>query len=443
MAELEKVGVPTVTFLDQEFLKDWRHSAPVYGFKDIPRVIMPRAFVGMQAEDIYTLVDAGFETLVKMLTQPMEQEAADENGARLAELITIEGEDRYVAEHVNMNRMFLDQAWGDGFPLWAPTRKRVDAMLSGTRRAPTEVVAVLPPGSGLATVEKIAINAVMAGCRPEHLPVLLAAVEAVSEPPFIMRNIAISTGPHAPLMVVNGPLVKKLGINTGRCALGPGAQSEVNTVLGRAIRLIYMNVAHAYPGIGDMDTLGSPAKYSMCLGENDDANPWEPYHVEKGFDRDTSAVTMSNSYALCEVHDLIGTTPQQITKSICSTACNQGIGSVGYWLKGWRYEHVKEKHLLLVCPSHAAVYKKFGWSKQDIRDYIFKHARIPFWRHMKNKPEVAVRTAHPELWSAPDALIPILETPDCFEIMVAGAMGGARSTYSYGACEPVTRPVEQ
>src|SRR4029077_3484745 len=133
-----------------------------------------------------------------------------------------------------------------------------------------------------------------------HLPVLLAAVEAISEPQFILRNAAMSTGPHAPLMLLNGPIVEKLGVNTGCCALGPGAPSAVNTVLGRAVRLIYMNLGHAYPGVMDMDTLGSPTKYSMCLGENVEASPWEPYHVEKGFDADASVVTMFSSYALCE-----------------------------------------------------------------------------------------------------------------------------------------------
>src|SRR4029077_9527342 len=160
-------------------------------------------------------------------------------------------------------------------------------------------------------------------------------------------------------MLVNGPLVKQLGINTGRNALGPGAQSEVNTVLGRTMRLIYMNLGHAYPGIMDMDTLGSPTKYSLCLGENEEMSPWEPYHVEKGFDRDASVVTMFTTYALSEVEDGIGTTPEAVLNTTCSTACNLGIAGVGRWLAGGRADpqagvHATDKSLLLVCPVHAA-----------------------------------------------------------------------------------------
>jgi hypothetical protein len=345
--------------------------------------------------------------------------------------------------------MFLDQGWGDGFPLWAPTRERVDAMLRGTKRAPSETVVVLAPGKGLATVEKIAVNAVMAGCRPEHLPVLLAAVEAIGDPRFMMRNVAMSTGAHAPLMIVNGPIVDKLGINSGRCALGPGAPSAVNTVLGRAIRLIYMNVGHAYPGHMDLDTLGSPTKYSMCLGENTDASPWEPFHVEKGFEREASVVTMFTTYALSEVEDNYGTTPQALLNTTSLSARNAGVKSVGYWLCGWRADpdarvQVKDKHLLIVCPVHAAVYKKHKWSKQDVRDYLYKHARMPFEQLIAKTEAAAFRKSHPQLqwlWGSPQTLIPVLETPDCFEIMVAGGMGG-RSTYSYGAGEPVSRLIE-
>ena len=449
MAELEKAGVPTVSFVARDFVSAWQRGAPVFGVKELARVVVPRPLVGMQAEDIYPHVDVAFDALLTMLTEPMAQKAAEEEGVPPAEVIAIEGEDRYAAlEH--MNRMFLDQGWGDGFPLWAPTRERVDAMLRGTKRAPSQTVVVLAPGKGLATVEKIAINAVMAGCQPEHLPVLLAAVEAIGDPRFMMRNVAMSTGAHAPMMLVNGPIVGKLGINTGRCALGPGAPSAVNTVLGRAMRLVYMNLGHAYPGHMDLDTLGSPTKYSMCLGENMDASPWEPFHVEKGFEREASVVTMFTTYALSEVEDNYGTTPQAVLNTASLSACNAGVKSVGYWLCGWRADpdarvQVKDKHLLLVCPVHAAVYKKHGWSKQDIRDYLYKNARMPFEQLIAKTEAAAFRKSHPHLqwlWDSPTTLIPVLETPDCFEIVVAGGMGG-RSCYSYGAGEPVSRLIEE
>ena len=448
MAELEKAGVPTVAFVAQSFEENFQASAQVFGVKELPKVIVPRPLVGLEAEDIYPYVEASFEALVKTLTQPITPEVAEDEREHAAETISIDGDDRYDAlEH--MNRMFLEQGWSDGFPLWAPTRERVDAMLKGTRRTPEEVVAVLAPGGGLATVEKIAVNAVMAGCQPEHLPLLVAAVDAISDPRFMLRSVSQSTGAHAPFMLVNGPIVKKLGINTGRCALGPGAQSAVNTVLGRTIRLIYMNLGHAYPGVMDMDTLGSPTKYSMCLGENEDASPWQPFHVEKGFDRDASVVTMHSTYALMEVEDNIGTIPEQILSSVCSNACSRGIKSVGYWLQGWRADptvgvQVKDRHMLILGPVHCAIFKKHGWSKQDIRNYLYKHARMPFEQLIANLSGNAFRKSHPEMqwiWDSPGTLIPILETPDCFEIVVAGG-SGSRSTYSGGSAGPVSRLIE-
>lgn len=448
MAQLEKAGVPTVSFVAKDFVKAWQRSAAVFGVKELPLLVVPRPFGGLKPEALHPDVDAVFELLVARLTNDTSQDLAHED-ARETELIVVPGEDRFAALE-QMNRLFLDRAWGDGFPLWPPTRERVDRMLRGTRRAPMDVVAVLDPGKGVATVEKIAINAVMAGCEPAHLPVLIAAVEAISDPHFMLRSVAMSTGPHAPLMLINGPIVDKLGVNTGRCALGPGAQSAVNTALGRAIRLIYLNVGHAYPGVMDMDTLGSPTKYSLCLGEAEAASPWEPFHVEKGFDRDASIVTMFSTYALSEVSDGVGVTPEEILSIACVTACNQAIPSVGYWLRGWRADvqagvEALEKCLLLVCPVHAEIFRKAGWGKQQVREYMYKHARVPFARFMANKEASAFRSSHPDLqwlWDSPETLIPVFETPDCLDLVVAGAMGGARSTYSYGAAEPVSRLIE-
>jgi len=447
MAELEKAGVPTVAFVDQTFQKDWHGSAGVFGIRRLAKAVVPRPFVGLAEEDVYPYVDGAFDDIIKGLTT--EQAFTEEEGSLAAEVMAIEGEDRYDAFE-QMNRLCLERGWGDGFPLWAPTRERVDAMLAGTRRAPTDVIATLPPGMGLATVEKIAINAVMAGCKPEHLPLLLASVDAINDPHFMLRGTAQSTGAHAPFMLVNGPLVKKLGINSGRCALGPGAQSAVNTALGRAMRLIFMNIGHAYPGVMDMDTLGSPTKYSMCLGENDEASPWEPYHVEKGFDRDASVVTMQPTYGLSEVEDNYGNTPELFLDTVASNACARGIKSVGYWLLGQRADPiarvvVREKHMLLVCPVHAEVFRKHGWSKDDIRQYFYKRARMPFRELIANLSAAAFRKSHPDLqwlWDSADTPLPILDNPDRLEIVVAGGMGG-RSTYSLGAAEPVSRLIDE
>lgn len=449
MAELEKAGVPTVGIVDRTFEKNWKASSSVFGVKVLRKLLVPRPLVGLKAEDVYPYVDAVFEELVKALTEPMTNELPEAEVAGQSEIIKVEGEDRYVALE-RMNRLFLEKGWGDGFPLWAPTRERVDAMLRGTSRAPSHVVGIMSPGKGQATIEKIAINAVMAGCEPQHLPVLLAAIDAMNQPRYMLRNVAMSTGAHAPFMVLNGPVVKELGVNTGRCALGPGAQSAANTVLGRAIRLIMMNVGHAYPGVMDMDTLGTPAKYSLCLGESEEASPWVPWATDRGFRAGESVVTMVSTYGVIEVEDNNATSPEEVLDTACSNAVARGVKSVGFWLLGWRADaqagvDVKETHQLILCPVHAEIFKKAGWSRQQVRDYLFAHARLPFRELMANTEPAAFREAHPKLqwlWDSPETRIPVLESPDCFDVFVAGGAGG-RSAWSYGAAEPVSTSIDE
>src|SRR5262249_24111947 len=156
---------------------------------------------------------------------------------------------------------------------------------------PEQVLGMLPPRQGEATVEKLAINAVMAGCLPEYLPVLIAAVEAVADPDFNLDGVQATTHPVAPLIVVNGPLARRLNINSGYNCFGQGFRA--NATIGRAMRLVLMNVGGGLPGTGDRSTQGSPSKFSYCIAENEEANPWEPLHVERGFPRDVSTVTVS------------------------------------------------------------------------------------------------------------------------------------------------------
>ena len=203
-------------------------------------------------------------------------------------------------------------------------------MLAGTCRSPDEGITILEPALGVATVEKVAINAVMAGCRPEHLPVVLAAVEAAAAPEFALRFVAMSTGPHNPLIVVNGPIAARLGMNHGRGALGPGRASAVNTVLGRAMRLVMMNVGYAYVGKFDLDTIGTPRKYSMCLAENEAANPWEPLHVERGLRADESAVTVFSVESEIECADMANFTPEGVLRTYAGAASTPGAAAVQY-----------------------------------------------------------------------------------------------------------------
>ena len=181
----------------------------------------------------------------------------------------------------------------DGLPVIPPTGERVERMMDAVSSPPGHVVAELPPRGGLATIEKLAINSVMAGCRPEYFPVVIAAVEAMTQPQFNLIGVQTTTNPVAPFLLLNGPVRRSLDVNCGAGALGPGRRA--NATIGRALRLILINIGGGVPGEGDKSILGSPGKYTFCLGELEEESPWEPFHVEHGFAPDESTVTVISS----------------------------------------------------------------------------------------------------------------------------------------------------
>ncbi|OGK80018.1 MAG: hypothetical protein A2W08_15010 [Candidatus Rokubacteria bacterium RBG_16_73_20] len=446
MVELERRGIPTVLFTAQTFVHDAHRSAASFGLPGLPLAVVPLPFTNQKPEDVHRMAEAAFDQVVAGLTKAVEARAVERPA--LEERLAYEGDDLLDAWG-RLQADFLKRGWGDGFPLVAPTERAVAAMLRGTKRAPGDQVAVLEPGFGIATVEKLAINAVLAGCGPEHLPLLIAAVRCLAEPKMYIRNKAMSTGPHAPLVLVNGPKGRVANINSGMCALGPGAPSASNTVLGRAVRLTMMNVGHTYVGVSDMDTIGSPVKYACCCAENEAESPWEPYHVTRGFPKGASTVTVHFVYGICELHDFRSTTPEDLVRVFATAATNVAQVGTGLWLIGRRADprsrtEEREHNTLFICPEHAQIFHKAGWGRRQIQEALYREARLPFKTMMLNKEPQAMAAAHPELgWmhDHPDLPIPVVEDPGCFDIAVVGAAAG-RGTYFYGAGEPVTLPVE-
>ncbi|MEK7681900.1 MAG: hypothetical protein AAB369_03640 [Chloroflexota bacterium] len=189
-----------------------------------------------------------------------------------------------------VNEYAYVQGWTDGLPVVPPTEERVQLMVNGSSRQGADIIGVLGPKKGLATVEKIAAQAVMAGCMPEYMPVILAIVEALADPAFNLDGVQSTTSPCCPFVIANGPVVQDLKMNTGRNALGPG--NRANATLGRAVRLLLLNIGGGVPEEVDKAILGFPGKYTCCLGEAEAQSPWEPYHVERGFTRGASAITI-------------------------------------------------------------------------------------------------------------------------------------------------------
>src|SRR5262245_39667685 len=260
---------------------------------------------------------------------------------------TFQVEDDWLA----VNELYVERGWTDGLPIVPPTEARVEAFLAQTTQDRLEVVAVLPPRQGEATVEKIAINAAMAGCRPEYFPVVLAAVEAVAESPFNLDAVQATTHPVTPMLIVNGPIAKEIGLNAGYNAFGQGFRE--NLTIGRALRLVLMNVGGGLPGSGDRATQGSPAKIAYCVAENEEASPWEPLHVEAGFGRDASTVTAVPGEGPHNRPDHLSNPRLGILRTIAG-AMGQA-GSNNLLDRGWP--------VLSLGPEHAATIARDGYSK--------------------------------------------------------------------------------
>jgi hypothetical protein len=325
------------------------------------------------------------------------------------------------------NELYHERGWTDGLPVLPPTEEAVAAMLRATDWEPDEVVAILPPRQGEATVERIAINAVMAGCRPAYLPVLIAAVQALADPDFNLDGVQATTHPVAPLVVVNGPLARALGINAGYNCFGQGARA--NATIGRAIRLLLMNVGGGIPGSGDRSTQGSPAKYTYCIAEHEEANPWEPLHVEKGFDRGTSTVTVFGAEGPHNIQEHYSNSGEGILLTIAGAMGQAGSNNI-------------LRHgfpLLTLGPEHAATIAGDGYRKADVKRFIFERARYPIDR-LSEEYAAELRPLNAD---GGDGMARICARAEDITVIVAGGSGKHSSWQpTFGSyTKPVTRPI--
>ncbi len=452
MALLEKQGIPTVSFVAKGFEKAWRQGAAAFGLAALPMALTAQTFTNATASEIEHMVDLALEDLIAGITKTAERQDTAVPKVAPAESVVVEAQD-YPDAYAAMNELFLGNEWGDGLPLIPPTPKAVSEALRHTKRDPQEVIALLEPNFGVATVERIAINSVMAGCKPEYLPVLIAAVKAIAQPRFMLRDAAVSTGSRSPLLLINGPIVERLNINYGVCALGPGAPSRANIAIGRALRLIYINLCGVRPGATDPNTIGLPTKFGMCVAENEQQSPWEPYHVEMGYARDVSTVTVKTVYGCVETEDKKSTTPEDLADGAVSAARHFG-SPFGGWLGGGtsnpdRELEVDAQHMWLICPDHAAKLAAGGWSKNDVKKYIWKNATIAFQqiaaRRSIGKDPQGRWLKHPELqlWleAHPEVEVPMSAGPESYRIAVVGGPG-PRGVYFNGNEEAITQLIE-
>jgi hypothetical protein len=348
-----------------------------------------------------------------------------------------------VADFWSWYELALERGWTDGMVVAPPTRERVDQVITYLGRRPDEVIGILGPKDGIATIEQIAINCVMAGCGPEHAPVVLAAVEAMLEPEFNLHGVQSTTNPCAPLVIVNGPIVGKLGFHAKEGAFGGG--SRASACVGRAVRLILWNIGGGIPGETDMASQGQPAKYLFCAAENSEQSPWQPLHLERGFAKDDSTVTV---FACQSPHPLrVLGNAERILRLIASSIPVPAVNMF----------HAAGQFLLSFGARPAQELARAGYSKADVKKWVWENAR--FQVGWLRRSGILAEEQHMRYWghgeeSAPDlstlsddTLLPMVRDVDMIHVAVIGGdsqwwMGFSPGWGNYGGYA-VTKPIKQ
>ncbi len=320
---------------------------------------------------------------------------------------------------------FYQQGWTDGLPVIPPTPERVSEFLEYGNKFPGDILGMIAARNRIITAEKVAINAVMAGCLPHYMPVIVAAIEAMCQEEFNLHGITATTGGTAPLLIVSGPAAQQLNINGGVNCFGPGVRA--NATIGRAIRLILMNVCGSIPGVLDKACLGHPGKYSYCIAEDEENNPWEPLSSERGIPAGVSSVTVFAGEAPHYVNNQAGGTGERLVGAIVNT-----MMGVMYRGGGW---------ILILCPEHVTIFKKEGWTKEQIREAAFARAArsLAEYKRLNGLPDSSIAPQDAE------AAVRYLATPDELLIVTAGGKAGGFSAiippWAGGDSRPATRAI--
>jgi hypothetical protein len=441
--EAEKAGMPAVVVTTTGFTTIARAAARAEGMSELRIAEYPGA-VGVHSEELIVrnVIDVLFDRIVESLTRPVDGRGKEPAGsARRADDIISEG------TYDEINDDFRIREWTDGLPVVPPTLDRAKAFLEHTDRAPDETIAVLPQANLRAVPWNIAANAVMAGCRPQSMPLLIAAVEAIADNAYNLNNIG-STWGVLPFLLVNGPAIEKLGIESGAQLISRGA----NPAIGRALGLIIRNIAGYKLGRNYMGTFGYPLCFA--LAENEKESPWAPYHVERGCSSDESAVTVGATVTWGWPPAIYGTADKaaaqtaleflsvEITKKPCLARLAER-GPQGF----------RNMITILLAPPIAKSLAAAGYTKEKIREYLHEHARVPY-----RELEFLLKYGHSEAFTIPDAvragvypeeylvgpdeLVRVVPSPDTIHIVVCGDPHRNRAMVLWGGyVNPVTRKI--
>jgi len=381
----------------------------------------PRPNIGAESPDaIYKKAELLIDDVIKALTRPappLTKASTETVDAKIGEIVF-----RGTLEEVN--EFFRHEQWTDGLPIVPPTLESINRMLEFTERRPGEIVGVLPPANGAATVWSIAVNGVMAGCRPEYMPVMLAAVDAIAEIKFGLQH-AGSTAGWTPLMILNGAIIKELDFNSGQGVLRP--QRQANISLARFLRFAMVNMAGYRLGTTDMATFGS--NYIPVLAEAEDESPYEPLSVDLGFNRGSNVITVLSALNVSYHFPSTGKAEEQL-RVIAREATRQ-LG--GAFVRMMTIFGPEASPVLCLSPLVASVLSEAGYTKNDIKHYIFDNARIPAYEFDENLGQLwPGYTVHQAVEQGklpasfcttedPKRMLPVLQGPEQLLIVVSGS----------------------
>ena len=318
-----------------------------------------------------------------------------------------------VSDTVEAIEFYYDKGWTDGLPVVPPTESSIRAMLDAAGLEPGEEITFIENRQVSVTAEKVAINTVMAGCKPEYMPVVVAAVEALGDPVYSYHGPATSTGGSAVFMLVNGPIARELGMNDGDNLFGPGWRP--NATIGRAVRLVMRNVIGTIPGRLDRSTLGHAGKYSFCIAENEAESPWQAVHVERGFRPDQSTVTILAALAPHQFYNQLSNTAE----GILTTACAHMRVAAGTGRQ--------PQYVLVLAGEHMKVIADDGWSKDDIRRFVYENSQISIAELKRINLRAGEVAAEDET-----TMRPLLYEPEDLIVVAAGSRAGAFSAHIPG-----------
>jgi hypothetical protein len=432
--ELEKLGIPTVTIATTEFASLARDTAFGQGAEPC-FVVVPHPMGMIPLEEIRKKAESVFPEIIKAATEwkPVVKPTLLAKPAYPADRLKFKG----TVE--NINTIFFSRGLSLGIPIIPPTPKLVGEMLKGTNRKPDEVVGRVPPRMGVLTIELVATHAVMAGCKPSYMPLLIAALEALLDPKANWRGVTTTTATSAAMVIVNGPIVKEIGLASGQGAAGK--MHHANASIGYAINLTLDIVGGSKPPTPDKSTLGGPADF-VCwvFGENEDMLPagWKPYHIDRGFKESDSVVTVMGIYPPVDNIDHWSITPEEHVNWWSHLVTP--LLSIGgpCWIT-----QMEQPHIIGLGPEHAQLVAGAGWTKEQFRKALWEKARIPFSAWPKGCPNTDLfLKKFGEVTS--DTLVPLTFKPEDLYVVIAGGYGKHSHFFApFPGCFPVSKLVRK